>query len=107
MLDRGFILKKRLLVREAVLGLTHGIWLGLPVAGIALAWKQYPSLGLVLGVADAGQHGHCRLRWRCNTSLRRIGVDPAVAGVVVTTFTDVFVFLLFLGIASAAIDFIQ
>ena len=28
-------------------------------------------------------------------------------GVVVTTFNDVFRFLLFLGIASAAIDFIQ
>ena len=37
--------------------------------------------------------------------LRRIGVDPAVASaVVVTTFTDVFGFLLFLGIATAAID---
>ncbi len=34
--------------------------------------------------------------------------DPAVASaVVVTTFIDVFGFLLFLGIASAAIDFIQ
>ena len=39
--------------------------------------------------------------------LRRVGVDPAVASaVVVTTFTDVFGFLLFLGIASAAINLI-
>ena len=40
-------------------------------------------------------------------ALRRIGVDPAVASaVIVTTATDVFGFLLFLGIASASIDLI-
>ena len=37
--------------------------------------------------------------------LKRVGVDPAVASAVaVTTVTDVFGFLLFLGIASAAIS---
>ena len=40
-------------------------------------------------------------------ALRRIRVDPAVASaVIVTTATDVFGFLLFLGIASASIDLI-
>ena len=40
-------------------------------------------------------------------ALRRIGIDPAVASaVIVTTATDVFGFLLFLGIASASIDLI-
>ena len=40
--------------------------------------------------------------------MRRMGLDPAVASaVVVTTFTDVFGFLLFLGIATAAISLIQ
>ena len=39
--------------------------------------------------------------------LRRMDLDPAVASaVVVTTFTDVFGFLLFLGIASASISLI-
>ena len=37
--------------------------------------------------------------------LRRVGIDPAVASaIVVTTFTDVFGFLLHLGIASATIS---
>ena len=37
--------------------------------------------------------------------LRRLGIDPAVASaIVVTTFTDVLGFLLFLGIATAALD---
>ena len=44
---------------------------------------------------------------RASAALRRIGVDPAVASaVIVTTATDVFGFLLFLGIASASIDLI-
>jgi magnesium transporter len=39
--------------------------------------------------------------------LKRLGLDPAVASaVVVTTVTDVFGFLLFLGIASASISLI-
>ena len=54
-------------------------------------------------VEDAGQLGA-----GVPLFLRRIGVDPAVASaVVVTTFTDVFGFLLFLGIATAAISLIE
>ena len=64
-----------------------------------------PGLAMVLGLAMlgnmiiAGCVGAGVLLFLC-----RIGVDPAVASaVVVTTFTDVFEFLLFLGIATAAI----
>ena len=96
---------RRLLVREALLGLLHGIWLGVLVAVIAFVWKQNPGLSLVLGVAMlgnmiiAGSVGAA-----VPLFLRRIGQDPAVASaVVVTTATDVFGFLLFLGIATASI----
>jgi magnesium transporter len=76
----GFILKKRLLVREAILGLTQGIWLGLLVAGITLAWKQNPSLGLVLGVAMLGNMVIAGFVGAAiPLFLRRIGVNPAVA----------------------------
>ena len=99
---------RRLLAREAVLGLLHGVWLGVLVAVIAILWKQNLGLGLVLGVAMlgnmiiAGSVGAA-----VPLFLRRIGVDPAVSSaVVVTTFTDVFGFLLFLGIASASINLI-
>ena len=99
---------RRLLVREAVLGLLHGVWLGVLVAVVAIIWKQNLGLGLVLGIAMlgnmiiAGSVGAA-----VPLLLRRIGVDPAVASaVIVTTFTDVFGFLLFLGIASAAISLI-
>ena len=99
---------RRLLFREAFLGLLHGIWLGVLVAAIAIIWKQNLGLGFVLGVAMlgnmiiAGSVGAA-----VPLFLRRIGQDPAVASaVVVTTATDVFGFLLFLGIATASLSLI-
>ena len=99
---------QRLLVREAVLGLVHGVWLGVLVAAIAIVWKQNVGLGLVLGVAMLG---NMLIAGSVGAAvplfLRRLGVDPAVSSaVLVTTVTDVFGFLLFLGIASAAIGLI-
>ena len=96
----------RLLSREALLGALHGVWLGILVGVIALLWTRNPGLGLVLGVAMVGNMVIAGVAGAgVPLFLRRIGVDPAVASaVVVTTFTDVFGFLLFLGIASAAIS---
>ncbi len=99
---------KRLLVREATLGVLHGIWLGILVAIIAIVWQGNLGLALVLGLAMLG---NMIIAGTVGSAvplvLRRLGVDPAVASaVVVTTFTDVFGFLLFLGIASAAISLI-
>ena len=99
---------RRLLAREAVLGLLHGVWLGVLVAVIAILWKQNLGLGLVLGVAMLGNMIIAgSVGAGVPLFLRRIGVDPAVSSaVVVTTFTYVFGFLLFLGIASASINLI-
>jgi len=99
---------QRLLIREAVLGLLHGVWLGVLVAVVAMLWKQNAGLGLVLGLAMLGNMVIAgSIGAAVPLFLRRIGVDPAVASaVIVTTFTDVFGFLLFLGIASAAISLI-
>ena len=99
---------RRLLAREAVLGVIHGIWLGVLVATIAILWKQNLGLGIVLGVAMLG---NMMIAGSVGAGvplfLRRIGMDPAVSSaVVVTTVTDVFGFLLFLGIASASISLI-
>ena len=97
---------RRLLTREALLGLLHGVWLGVLVAVIAILWKQNVVLGLVLAVAMLGNMVIAGFVGAAvPLALRRAGIDPAVASaVVVTTATDVFGFLLFLGIASAAID---
>ena len=98
----------RLLVREAALGLLHGIWLGILVAAVVMLWKQNPGLGLVLGLAMLGNMTMAGVVGAgVPLLLRRMGIDPAVASAVaVTTVTDVFGFLLFLGIASAAINLI-
>ena len=99
---------RRLLIREAALGLIHGIWLGALVAVLAILWKQNVGLGMVLGVSMLG---NMLIAGSVGAAvpllLRRIGMDPAVASaVVVTTVTDVFGFLLFLGIATASISLI-
>ncbi len=95
----------RLLAREASLGLLHGLILGVLVAAVAVVWQQNLALGLVLGLA---MFGNMVIAGSVGAGvpllLKRIGVDPAVASaVIVTTFTDVLGFLLFLGIATAAI----
>ena len=92
----------RLLIRELTLGLLHGIWLGTLVAVVAWLWQQNVGLRLAMlgNMAMAGLVGA-----GVPLLLRRIGVDPMVASAVaVTTATDVFGFLLFLGIASASIS---
>ena len=99
---------RRLLFREAILGIVHGLWLGLLVAVIAVIWKQNVGLGLVLGLAMLG---NMMIAGSTGAAvplfLRRIGQDPAVASaVVVTTVTDVVGFFLYLGIASALISLI-
>ena len=98
----------RLLAREALLGLLHGVWLGVLVAVIAIVWQKNLGLALVLGVAMLGNMIIAgTVGAGVPLFLRRVGIDPAVASaIVVTTFTDVFGFLLYLGIASAMISLI-
>lgn len=99
---------RRLLTREAILGLVHGIWLGVLVGVIAIVWQGNLGLALVLGLAMLGNMVIAgTVGAAVPLFLRRVGVDPAVASaIVVTTFTDVFGFLLYLGIASAMISLI-
>ena len=96
----------RLLIRELTLGLLHGIWLGMLVAVVAWLWQQNVGLGLVLGLDMLGNMAMAGLVGAgVPLLLKRIGVDPAeVTAVAVAPVTDVFGFLFFLGIASAAIS---
>ena len=99
---------QRLLVREAALGALHGIFLGILVGAIAIVWTQNWGVAGVLALAMLGNMVIAGVAGAgVPLFLRRIGVDPAVASaVVVTTFTDVFGFLLYLGLATAAISLI-
>lgn len=99
----------RLLVREAILGLFHGAFLAVLVAVVALVWQQNSWLALVLAVAMLGNMIIAGVVGAAiPLFLRRIGIDPAVASaVMVTTITDIFGFVLFLGVASIALGLIQ
>ena len=98
----------RLLARELILGLINGILLGIVVGVIAFAWKGNPFLGVVLGLAMMGNMLVAALAGAgVPLLLRQLHLDPAVSSAVfVTTFTDVFGFLLFLGLAAAFIQFL-
>ena len=96
----------RLLRREIMLGLIHGLVLGVIVGGIAWLWQGNPVLGLVLALAMTGNMVVASVAGAgVPLLLRRFGMDPAVsAAVFVTTFTDVIGFALFLGLATVFIE---
>ena len=72
------------------------------VAIIAFLWKGNPMLGLILAMAMVINLFVASLAGTLiPLVLKQLNLDPALgSGVVVTTFTDVFGFLSFLGLAT-------
>ncbi len=101
---------RSLLLKELGLGLVHGLALGLVIALIVfLFWGYNEYLALVVGVSMlanlvvAGISGVI-----VPLGFRALKIDPALSSAVaVTTLTDVLGFLMYLGLASAAISFIR
>ncbi|HEX5065939.1 MAG TPA: magnesium transporter [Myxococcota bacterium] len=88
--------------KELAVGLALGALTGAASAGLAVLWHGTPLVGLALflamgiAMAVAGLVGAA-----VPLALKALHMDPALgAGVIVTTFTDVFSFASFLGIAS-------
>jgi len=88
--------------KEIAVALINGLIWGLMVALVTLLWFRRPALSFVIGLA-------LLLNLACAATagvfvplaLRKLRLDPALAGsVVVTTFTDVMGFFLFLGLGS-------
>ena len=88
----------RLLGREMVLGLLHGLALAVVAGALGWLWKGSVGLGAALAIAMVGNLLVAALTGAgVPLLLRRLGIDPAVSSAVfVTTFTDVFGFLIFL-----------
>ncbi|WP_435212134.1 magnesium transporter [Luminiphilus sp. nBUS_16] len=91
-----------LVAREALVGIANGILWALVVAAAASVWFEDWTLGAVIAAAmminlmTAGLAGAV-----IPLTLKRLGIDPALAGgVVLTTVTDVVGFLSFLGLAA-------
>ena len=88
--------------KELTVGLINGAVNGLIVFIFALIYDGNPLLGLVIFLAMTG---NLLIAGITGASipllLKRIGIDPAIASsIIITTFTDVFGFLLLLGLAS-------
>lgn len=92
----------RSISQEMVAGLVNGLIVGILVAVVTTIWHGTPLFGVVIGVAMvvnlivAGFFGTL-----IPLVMRALGKDPATSATVfTTTATDVFGFLIFLGLAS-------
>lgn len=96
----------RLVARELLLGLLHGLLLAAVVGAVAYVWMGTPVLGAVVGAAMLGNMVVAGLAGSgVPLLLRRLKMDPAVSSAIfVTTFTDVLGFLMFLGLAALLIE---
>ena len=91
-----------LLSKELIVGLFNGIVWALVVGGIAYLWFKQANIGFVIAAAMiinliiAAFSGAA-----IPLVLRKLGIDPAIAGsVVVTTVTDIVGLFVFLGLAT-------
>ena len=91
-----------LLRKELAVGLLNGIVFSIVIAAIAMIWYNDIALGLVMGAAIllnllAGALAGALVP----VVLKRMSIDPALAGgVVLTTVTDVIGILAFIGLAT-------
>lgn len=106
--EMDFSSARRVIGKEIVVGLAIGVMTGLVMAIIAFLWKGNPVMGLVICLAMiinlfvaglAGAAIPIALKW--------FHIDPAMgSGVIVTTFTDCFGFLSFLGIGTLLLKYL-
>ncbi len=98
----------RVLWKELWLGLTTGAANGLVIAVIAYLWKGQALLSLILGVALLfNMLVAAVVGTLVPIALKAFRIDPAIASsVIITTFTDVFGFFSFLGLATLLIRFL-
>ncbi|MFT4580714.1 MAG: magnesium transporter [Gammaproteobacteria bacterium] len=91
-----------LLVRELGIGILNGLLWAVVVAIIAGTWFANPLLGLIIGIAIVINLFVAAFSGAViPLVLRRMNIDPALAGgVVLTTVTDVVGFVAFLGLAT-------
>ena len=91
-----------LLTKELAVGAFNGMLWALVIGATAALWFDDPSLGLIIGcamilnlVVAAGAGAMIPM------AMKRMGIDPALAGsVVLTTVTDIVGFMAFLGLAT-------
>ena len=92
-----------LLWRELAVGLLNSVLWAVVVGAVAYQWFGEPTLGVIVGVALIANLAVAAVSGAAiPLALRRLSIDPALAGgVILTTVTDVVGFVVFLGLGAA------
>ncbi len=101
--EQGARQAKRTVLKEGLIGLLHGVFVGSVVGLGVWLWKRNLALGGILAVAIVGNMLVAGLVGALvPLVLKSLKLDPALASsVIVTTFTDCIGFALFLGLGAA------
>ena len=99
---------RKALLKEAAVGIANGVACGLVAALVVWIWKDSLWLGAVIGAAMViNMFVAATAGTLIPLGLRAAKVDPALASsVFITTLTDVFGFLSFLGLATLVLKYI-
>ncbi len=91
-----------LMFKELAVGILNGLLWALVVAGVAVAWFHNTEIGAFIGAAMVINLFCAALAgFTIPLLLRKMGIDPALAGsVILTTITDVVGYVAFLGLAT-------
>jgi len=100
---------RRVLGKEALVGIANGLVLGGAGAGVAWGVFGNPYLGAILALAMVINLLIAAIAATLiPIALRALKIDPALASAVfITTMTDVFGFFAFLGLATAFLPYLQ
>jgi magnesium transporter len=98
---------RKALLKESAVGIANGIACGVVAAAVVWLWKGSPALGAVIGAAMViNMFVAAAAGTLIPLGLRALKVDPALASsVFITTLTDVFGFLSFLGLATLVLKY--
>ncbi len=93
---------RRTVLREGLIGLLHGVFVGTVVGLGVWLWKRNLALGAILAIAIVGNMLVAGLVGALvPIALKSLKLDPALSSsVIVTTFTDCVGFALFLGLGA-------
>jgi magnesium transporter len=100
---------RKALLKETAVGVANGVACGVIAAAGASIARQDPMLGLVLGLAMVINMFVAAVAGTLiPIGLRAMKIDPALASsVIITTFTDVFGFLSFLGLGTVFLKYLH
>ena len=100
---------RKALLKEAAVGLGNGVACGVVAALVVWIWKGQPALGAIIGAAMVINMCVAAIAGTLiPLTLRALNVDPALASsVFITTLTDVFGFLSFLGLATIFLNYLH